>query len=152
MQYYCIFFGTFARVLECVFSPCLVTAKLTEAPQAMTWASLIPVTGVGSLFSPASFPRPRRPYSARPRLCTCPVDEVSSWTSSDEMHWWDTWFSASATNFHTSITNEVYGWLAFWIQAHCVMLPARETHPGGGGVLERTEFQRNKAGVCALGA
>ncbi len=33
-----------------------------------------------------------------------------------------------------------------------MMLPPRETHPRGGGVLERTEFHRSKADVCALGA
>lgn len=53
-------------------SPSLVTAKLTDAPQVTLQAASIPVTGEGSFFSSASWPRPRRPYSALPRLYTCP--------------------------------------------------------------------------------
>lgn len=54
------------------FSPSLVTAKLTDAPHVTLQAASIPETSVGSVFSSAPWPRPRRPYSALPRLYTCP--------------------------------------------------------------------------------
>lgn len=55
--------------------PSLDTAYPTEAPQATEETTGSREMRVGMLFSSAPSPRPRRPYSARPRLYAFPVDE-----------------------------------------------------------------------------